>query len=73
MTINTDDIPLDYKWINWDHLYAYVGRALLGDHVPMMTQKVADYLEAQAKDMKRRAEKLEVAAKVLRAGVKVQS
>lgn len=67
-TVDSDpDIPLDYKWIDWDHLYAYVGRAILGDHVPLMTGKIADYLERQAKEMKRKAEKLEVAAAALRA------
>jgi hypothetical protein len=61
-----DDIPLDYKWIDWEHLYLYVGRALLGDHVPLMTKKVADYLENQAKEMRRKADKLDVAAQALR-------
>jgi hypothetical protein len=68
MSQNAEEIPLDYQWIQWEKLYAYVGRALLGDHVPMMTIKVADYLERQAQDMRRRAEKMETAAKVLRAG-----
>jgi hypothetical protein len=68
MTQNQEEIPLDYQWIQWNKLYEYVGRALLGDHVPMMTVKVADYLERQAKDMERRAEKLKIAAGVLRAG-----
>lgn len=61
------EIPVDYRWIDWDHLYAYVGRALLGDHVPLMTNKVADYLEEQAQKMRRTAEKMQIAADVLRA------
>jgi hypothetical protein len=67
---NADDIPVDYKWIDWEHLYLYVGRALMGDHVPMMTGKVARYLENQAKEMRRAADKLDTAAKALRGAIK---
>jgi hypothetical protein len=68
--LSDDDIPLDYKWIDWEHLYLYVGRAIVGDHVPLMTNKVADYLEAQAKDMRRRADKLDLAAQAMRGSTK---
>lgn len=64
------EIPVDYRWIDWDHLYTYVGRALLGDHVPLMTGKVADYLEEQAKRMRRTAERMEAAAGLLRSSPK---
>jgi hypothetical protein len=64
------DLPLDYKWIDWDHLYLYVGRAILQNHVPMMTDKIAKYLEDQARDMHRAADKLVVAAQALRATTK---
>jgi hypothetical protein len=64
------DIPLDYKWIDWDHLYLYVGRAMLQNHVPMMTNKIAKYLEDQARDMHSAADKLVLAAQALRATIK---
>lgn len=62
----SEDLPPDYKWIDWDHMYLYVGRAIMGNHVPMMTDKVAKYLEEQAKDMRRTADKLDIAAKAMR-------
>ena len=61
-----EEIPLDYQWIQWEKLYSYVGRALIGDHVPRMTTRVAEYLERQAKDMRMRADKMDLAAKALR-------
>lgn len=64
-----NDLPIDYQWIQWEHLYTYVGRALLGDHVPLMTNKVAKYLQDQAKEMRRVADKLDRAAQALRSGV----
>ena len=65
----SDDIPLDYQWIDWEHLYTYLGRAILGDHVPLMSGKVADYLLAQAKDMHAKAYRLEQAARILRSSM----
>lgn len=58
-----NDLPLDYKWINWEHLYTYVGRAVIGDHVPLMTSQVIKYLEDQAKELRRAADRLEAAAR----------
>jgi hypothetical protein len=70
VSANPDDIPLDYQWIDWDHLYKYVGRAMLADHVPMMTEKIAKYLEEQARTMHKAADKMTVAAQALRATTK---
>lgn len=73
MSLQEGDIPLDYKWIDWDHLYLYIGRAMLEDHVPLMSNKVAKYLEDQAREMHRKADKLDLAAKALRSVTKKEN
>ena len=44
----------------------HVGRAIMDGGVPMMNSKVADYLEAQAKELNRTADRLMVAARAIR-------
>ena len=66
-TVDSDpDIPVDYQYVNWEHLQKHVGRAVMDGGVPMMNEKVAKYLEAQAKDLRRTAERLDTAAKAIR-------
>lgn len=60
------DIPLDYQYVNWEQLQRHVGRAIIDGGVPLMNEKVAKYLEAQAKELRRAAERLMVAAKAIR-------
>ena len=38
------DIPLDYQYVDWEHLQKHVGRAVMDGGVPLMNHKVADYL-----------------------------
>ena len=60
------DIPLDYQYVNWVQLQQHVGRANMDGGVPMMKEKVAKYLEEQARELRRTAERLETAAKAIR-------
>jgi hypothetical protein len=60
------DIPLDYQYVNWVQLQQHVGRAIMDGGVPMMNEKVAKYLEDQARELRRTAERLEAAAKAIR-------
>ena len=60
------DIPLDYQYVDWEHLQKHVGRDVMDGGVPLMNHKVADYLEKQAKDLRRTADRLEAAAKAIR-------
>jgi hypothetical protein len=62
MPNDDDDIPADYKYVNWEHLERHVGRVILGTHVPLMTKKVAAYLRAQAQDLRHTAVRLDAAA-----------
>jgi len=66
MTESPGEIPVDYQYVNWEHLQKHVGRAVMDGGVPMMNEKVAKYLEAQAKDLRRTADRLEAAAKAIR-------
>jgi hypothetical protein len=63
------DIPIDYHYVDWEHLQKHVGRAILDGGVPMMNEKVAKFLEDQAKDLIRSAERLITAAKAIRGGI----
>jgi len=60
------DIPLDYQYVNWVQLQQHVGRAIMDGGVPLMNEKVAKYLEEQARELRRTAERLETAAKAIR-------
>jgi len=66
MTDVASEIPLDYQYVNWEHLQKHVGRAIMDGGVPMMNEKVAKYLEEQARDLRRTADRLETAAKAIR-------
>jgi len=66
MTDTTGDIPLDYQYVNWVQLQQHVGRAIMDGGVPLMNEKVAKYLEEQARELRRTAERLETAAKAIR-------
>ena len=66
MSDTTGDIPIDYHYVDWEHLQKHVGRAIMDGGVPMMNIKVAKLLEDQAKDLRRTADRLETAAKAIR-------
>lgn len=60
------DIPKDYMYVDWEHLERHIGRVILGNHVPMMSKKVADYLVEQARELRYTADKLDRAAEAMR-------
>lgn len=62
------DIPADYRYVDWEALERHVGKVILGTHVPSMTEKVAKYLDAQAKQLREAAHRLELAATAMRTG-----
>ena len=44
MSDTTGDIPIDYHYVDWEHLQKHVGRAIMDGGVPMMNIKVAKFL-----------------------------
>jgi len=67
-TTTPTEIPLDYQYVNWEHLQKHVGRAIIDGGVPWMNNQVATYLEEQAKELRRTADRLDLAAKAIRSG-----
>jgi hypothetical protein len=65
---DTNEIPVDYQYVQWEQLQKHVGRAVMDGGVPMMNEKVARYLEAQAKELRKTADRLEAAAKAIKGG-----
>lgn len=60
-----DSMPADYQFVDWDHLQKYIGRVILGNDVPRMTEHVVDYLKTQARELRRSADRLTLAAEAM--------